>query len=61
MAEAKVEMNASPVERALQLRESLVTLLPTLPVPYSEHLLASFENIFENYFCEHFIIFKLLI
>ncbi|KAG0621272.1 hypothetical protein M758_3G006800 [Ceratodon purpureus] len=31
MAEAKVKMNASPAERSLQLRESLLTLLPTLP------------------------------
>lgn len=31
MAEAKVKRNASTVERALQLRESLLTLLPTLP------------------------------
>ena len=32
MAEAKVKRNASPAERALQLRESLLSLLPTLPV-----------------------------
>lgn len=32
MAEGKVQANASSVDRLLQLRESLLTLLPTLPV-----------------------------
>ncbi|XP_024358571.1 phytyl ester synthase 1, chloroplastic [Physcomitrium patens] len=31
MAEAQVKQDASPVDRALQMRESLLSLLPTLP------------------------------
>lgn len=41
MAEAQVKQDASPVDRALQMRESLLSLLPTLPVLYSEPRLIS--------------------
>lgn len=49
MAEAKVKEDSSPVERALQLRASLLSLLPTLPVLWYEHKSALLISwIFQN-------------